>query len=126
MKTYLEILNSKRTFKKSFIIYALIKSNKIVYIGQSKNIIARITDHLRSNKIFDSWNIVENLGECCTQGELDRLENKYIRKFTPLYNKTSNPLYKRKYQSPHHIKVKRKYSQLGIVLKGKTADDYRG
>ena len=49
MKTYLEILNSKRTFKKSFIIYALIKSNKIVYIGQSKNILSRIGTHLNSD-----------------------------------------------------------------------------
>ena len=123
MKTYLEILNSKRTFKKSFIIYALIKSNKIVYIGQSKNILSRIGTHLNSDKIFDSWNIVESLGEYGTQGELDRLENKYIRKFMPVYNKASNPLYKKKYK----IKVKRNYSntQLGIVLKGKVADDYR-
>ena len=122
MKTYREILDDKRTFKKSFIIYALIRNNEIVYIGQSKQILSRISAHLASEKEFDSWSIVENLGEYCTAGELNRLEKKYIRKFIPVYNVNYNRLNKYK----REIKKLKRFenSQVGIVLKGKAADGY--
>tara|TARA_R110000796_G_scaffold82181_1_gene180505 strand:+ start:114 stop:488 length:375 start_codon:yes stop_codon:yes gene_type:complete len=123
MRTYTEILSDKRTFKESFIIYALIRNNEIVYIGQSKKILSRIGQHLQGEKEFDSWSIVENLGEYGTAGELNRLEKKYIRKFMPVYNINYNKLNKKIFK----IKVKKRYenSQVGIVLKGKAADGYR-
>jgi len=136
MKTYKEVLLSKREIKETYIIYALIKNDEIVYIGQSTNIMTRIGSHLHSEKVFDSWCIVENLGVYTTSKEVSRLEEKYIRRFLPKYNKAHNAKFQKAVsarnkllsgqQEEKYIKTSMwKRSQLGIVLKGKAADDYR-
>ena len=128
MKTKKEILLSKREFKNDYIIYALINNNEIVYIGQSKNILLRLKDHRASNKVFDSWCIVENLGTYTTSKEVNRLEEKYIRKFLPKYNKIHNTEYQKKVLDKNKAlkkldeKIRRKNiwkrSQIGIVSRG--------
>lgn len=128
MKTNKEILSSKREFKEDYIIYALINNNEIVYIGQSKNIILRLSYHRTSNKVFDSWCIVENLGTYTTSREVNRLEEKYIKKFLPKYNKIHNAEYQKKVLDRNKSlkeqeeKTRRKNiwkrSQIGIVSRG--------
>lgn len=128
MKTYKEILSSKREFKDDYLIYALIDKDEIVYVGQSKNILLRLNDHRASNKVFDSWCIVENLGTYTTSKEVNRLEEKYIRKFIPKYNKIHNPKYQKKVLDKNNAlkkldeKIRRKKiwerSQIGIVSRG--------
>ena len=128
MKTKKEILLSKREFKNDYIIYALINNNEIVYIGQSKNILLRLKDHRASNKVFDSWCIVENIGTYTTSKEVNRLEDKYIRKFLPKYNKIHNTEYQKKVLDKNKAlkkldeKIRRKNiwkrSQIGIVSRG--------
>lgn len=128
MKTKKEILSIKREFKEDYIIYALINNNEIVYIGQSKNIFLRLNDHRASNKVFDSWCVVENLGTYTTSKEVNRLEEKYIRKFLPKYNKIHNPKYQKKVLDKNKAlkkldeKIRRKNiwqrSQIGIVSRG--------
>lgn len=128
MKTYKEILSSKREFKESYLIYALIDKDEIVYIGQSTNILVRISSHLTSKKIFDSWSLVENLGIYTTSKEVNRLEEKYIKKFLPKYNKIHNTEYQKKVldknksskeqEEKARIKKMWKRSQVGIVSRG--------
>jgi len=128
MKSYEEIISSKREFKESYLIYALISNNEIVYIGQSTNILLRISTHLTSNKVFDSWSIIENLGTYTTSKEVNRLEEKYIRKFLPKYNKIHNTKYQKEVSikntssKEQEEKTRRKNiwkrSQIGIVSRG--------
>lgn len=128
MKSYEEIISSKREFKESYLIYALISNNEIVYIGQSTNILLRISTHLTSNKVFDSWSIIENLGTYTTSKEVNRLEEKYIRKFLPKYNKIHNTKYQKEVSikntssKEQEEKIRRKNiwkrSQIGIVSRG--------
>jgi len=128
MKTYKEILSSKREFKESYLIYALIDKDEIVYIGQSTNILVRISSHLTSKKIFDSWSLVENLGIYTTSKEVNRLEEKYIKKFLPKYNKIHNTEYQKKVldknksskEQEEKARIKKiwKRSQVGIVSRG--------
>jgi|GEM_PF-6135459 len=61
-------------------VYFLIKGDMVVYVGQSKNVYARIRRHLDS-KAFDKINVI-----ACEESELNRLERMYIRKFSPILN----------------------------------------
>ena len=62
-------------------IYFLKRAGKIVYIGQTKNVTARIPMH-RASKKFDE---VEKIP--CSFANLNRLERKLIKKHQPEYNK---------------------------------------
>ena len=129
MKTKKEILSSKREIKHCYIIYALISNNEIVYIGQSTNILNRLSTHLSSFKEFDSWTIIENLGDFTTSKEVNRLEAKYIRKFLPKYNKIHNKIYQKKVYNKNQkyaeiekkLRIKKLWlrSQTGIVNRKK-------
>ena len=66
-------------------IYFLIKNNEVVYVGQSKNGISRIFFHKYTKKDFDNLYFIN-----CKEKELSTLENYYITKYKPLYNKTLN------------------------------------
>ena len=76
------------------IIYFLIKEDRIVYVGKSKNGISRILTHIKSNdKDFDSYHYIQ-----VDKIEFDFLESEYIREFNPYYNiLLKNPI-------PNHIK----------------------
>jgi excisionase family DNA binding protein len=60
-------------------IYFLIKGRKVVYVGQSRNVIVRLAQHVKdSKKVFDAW-----VWFPCPRGKLSRLETVYIKKFKP-------------------------------------------
>lgn len=74
-----ELASNSFKYKNIIGVYFLIKDSKVVYIGQSINIVNRISTHA-NNHDFDSVAIIE-----CCQEELDVLESLYIFKFqTPL------------------------------------------
>lgn len=85
------------------IIYCLIKSNNIVYIGQSTEFLERLAKHNRHKRgLFDSYAIIENLGTECDYRKLLDREKYYIKMFNPKLNKAHSKNTKKK-------KRKRKY-----------------
>jgi excinuclease UvrABC nuclease subunit len=65
-------------------IYFLLQGEKIVYIGQSTNIYARVCSHItEGKKTFD------NVRVYYTNKNLDGLERKLINHYLPLYNNDS-------------------------------------
>ena len=62
------------------LIYFLIDGEEVVYVGQSSIGLQRPYSH--SDKIFNRIAILR-----CDSKELDELESKYIRKYSPKYNK---------------------------------------
>lgn len=69
-------------YKKVF-IYFLLNGNEVVYVGQTKQGIARPLSH--KDKDFNTIKILY-----CKEDELDKLEDKYIMKYRPVYNKACN------------------------------------
>lgn len=61
-------------------VYFLIKSGRIVYVGQSVQVATRIESH-KNTKDFDSFSFIT-----CDVRELDYLESFYIFKFSPPLN----------------------------------------
>jgi len=87
MQTVADILLKKRAITETcYIVYALVDRNKIVYIGQTKNVLGRLSSHIKSFKKFDSWAIVENLGVNATSRDAIIVEEEYIKRLTPKYN----------------------------------------
>lgn len=81
-----DVIEKCRPIKKEFYcIYALIKNKNIVYIGQTSNIISRLSSHLHSNKDFDSWSVIESF-DYIESDSFNKLEKKYINKFKPKLN----------------------------------------
>jgi hypothetical protein len=69
-------------------VYFLLLGENIVYVGQSTNVLTRISSHqLEGAKIFDRIFVVE-----CRQAELCHLEALYIDKFKPRYNAQIPPV----------------------------------
>lgn len=64
-------------------IYFLVLNREIVYIGQSVDILHRISRHRREGREFDSYSYL-----LCDQSKLDELEEKYIVALMPWQNKT--------------------------------------
>ena len=56
-------------------------------IGQSSSMLSRLQTHINSNKVFDSWAIVENLGEWASSEKLNSIELEYINMLKPKYNR---------------------------------------
>jgi len=76
------IVSAARSVGKMSGIYFLVDAGQIVYVGQSTDIIMRISSHLREGvKTFTSFSVIEASAE-----ELDDLEARYIAKFEPVYN----------------------------------------
>lgn len=97
-------------------IYFLIKNDEVVYIGQSINGIKRPIHHY--DKDFDYFTFV-NVRD---KNKLDELENYYITKYEPKYNKTLNKtqaiisyseFYSKYYKGK---KTKGKYSKIKEVI----------
>lgn len=65
----------------SHFLYALTKGDEIVYIGQTSNIITRLSNH-RKNKDFDNYYLRK------LNSKNNFLEAYLIFKFAPLYNKS--------------------------------------
>ena len=65
-------------------IYALYDKEVIVYIGITKDIIARIKQHKRTKKVFDNYKILKILND---RFYALKEENNLIKKHKPKYNK---------------------------------------
>lgn len=63
-------------------VYFLLQDDEIVYVGQSTNIMTRLSNHkFEATKLFSRVFVME-----CPEAHLDRLERLYIDKFKPRYN----------------------------------------
>lgn len=81
MLTEQEILDGALERHKICGIYFLIRERNIVYVGQSQDIMARLSTHANGDKLFDSFNFV-----ACDPAELSNLEAEYIVQLNPEYN----------------------------------------
>lgn len=69
-------------------IYFLFKDGECIYIGQSRQVYVRVREHRTTKgptRAFDSYSWVR-----CDIENLDRIEQWYIEKFSPIYNTTWN------------------------------------
>lgn len=69
--------------KSQSFIYFLLKESEVVYVGQTTSGLTRLYKH--RNKKYDQVKIIFYEPE-----ELDRMEDKYIKKYNPIYNKKPN------------------------------------
>lgn len=89
-----EILLKKKEYFNSICIYALIDNNEVVYIGQSSDVMGRLSSHKSSSKKFTHFAIVERIsvddidsnGTCY----VNEREMYYIKSLRPKYNKAGN------------------------------------
>ncbi len=77
-----KICNRAEMIRKQSGIYFLCKSGKVVYVGQSSNLVQRIGKHLaQGRKNFDSYHYI------IIEHNLDNVEANYIVTLQPKYNK---------------------------------------
>jgi len=62
-------------------VYFLIKSKKVIYVGQTVNVIIRVGTHATTKK-FDTWHWIP-----CPRDKLNALERIYIDAFLPPLNR---------------------------------------
>jgi hypothetical protein len=74
-----EIVSAANTWELATGVYFLIDSGKVVYVGQSVNVYARIASH--HDKVFDSFAFIP-----CDKKILDSLESVYIHTLRPALN----------------------------------------
>lgn len=67
-------------------IYFLLDGDSVVYVGQSENILARVTAHLYGRNRFNNYAYIR-----CELNELDKLESYYIAKFQPYLKNAAMP-----------------------------------
>lgn len=65
----------------AYLVYVLIDNNKIVYVGRSTNLKARLRQH-RKDKVFDRF----EYKICANHNEMKDLEALLIQQFKPKYN----------------------------------------
>ena len=76
----------KDVYPKETFVYFLLKNKEVVYVGQTINGLNRIKQHFIENKKdFDDYKTVS-----CIRAKLNELENYYIIKYQPKYNKILN------------------------------------
>jgi len=89
-----EILLKKKEYFDSVCIYALIDNNEVVYIGQSCDVMGRLSSHKASTKKFTHFSIVERISvdDVKYKGSsyVNERELYYIKSLRPKYNKTGN------------------------------------
>jgi hypothetical protein len=73
------ILKAAKPWQSFTGVYFLISNNKIVYVGQSVNVYARLNAHTHKN--FDSFTVIP-----CPKEHLNVLESLYIHMFDPPLN----------------------------------------
>lgn len=76
-----EIVLSSIPTKLSSGIYFLLRGNRVVYVGQSVDVLGRISRHRRDGRQFGAFAYIE-----CHESDMDRLERLYIRAFVPEEN----------------------------------------
>lgn len=94
MMTKEEIIAASQPYRQRSGVYFLINKGEIVYVGKSTGIDGRINAHI-SDKEFDRIFVYE-----CVDPEMSETESYYIRKFTPRYNRSQNPFFKREGYDP--------------------------
>ena len=86
-----KLICNKHQLKFNYYVYCLIHKNKIVYIGQTTNVVGRIKQHIKENtKEFDSWNVVKKVPYGVDADELLKYEKYYIKLFSAKYNVQHN------------------------------------
>lgn len=91
-------------FNQIYYVYFLLKDGNVVYVGQTDNILNRIKSH-QKNKNFNNVAYITT-----TKDKLNYLENYYIMKYEPFYNKLSTDY--RCMSSAYIIKkIREKYNQ---------------
>lgn len=87
-----EIVSKKREYFNSVCIYALIDNDEVVYIGQSSDVMGRLSAHKSSVKEFSHFSIIERIDvkEEDVSEYVNKREMYYIKKLRPKYNKTGN------------------------------------
>lgn len=78
-KDYIRIESINDTF-----VYFLLDGDEVVYVGQTRNGLSRIYAH-KKNKKFDGACVIY-----CDSLNLDYMEDFYITKYKPKYNKIDN------------------------------------
>ena len=90
-RLHYQLIWNKHQIKFNYYVYCLIHKNKIVYIGQTTNVVGRIKQHIKENtKEFDSWNVVKKLPYGVDADELLKYEKYYIKLFSAKYNVQHN------------------------------------
>ena len=62
-------------------VYFLVHESRVVYVGQSINVLLRVQDHKKSGKTFDSYAFIR-----CPQEYLDVVESLYMHLLRPELN----------------------------------------
>lgn len=62
-------------------VYFLVKDSEVIYVGQSIDVLGRISKHRREGRDFDAYTYM-----LCEKDKLDRLEATYITAFMPWLN----------------------------------------
>lgn len=75
-------------------VYFLIREREVVYVGQSLDVLNRISRHRRDGRKFDAFSYIE-----CDVADMDSLEVLYIKAFVPAENVSFGNLRERK--RPH-------------------------
>lgn len=78
-KDFIDLTNIPTTF-----IYFLVQNQNVVYVGQTTKGLSRVYEHL-SSKQFSNIYVIP-----CDKSDLDYLEDFYIFKYAPIYNKQPN------------------------------------
>jgi hypothetical protein len=63
-------------------IYHLVKEGRVLYVGQSVNVMTRVGAWLTARLEFDAWHVY-----ACAVGELNDLEREHIQRFDPPLNR---------------------------------------
>lgn len=93
-----EILAAANPRERLYGVYFLIKEGRVVYVGQSHNVAARLDAHAHTRKGFDSYTYI-----CCPAHERDLLESLYIHMLQPAYNGRQYPTIEAAKHAPYKL-----------------------
>jgi|TARA_A100001011_G_C13930921_1_gene683136 predicted GIY-YIG superfamily endonuclease len=82
-KVAFKIYQISKPLPKKHYVYVLINNNRIVYIGYTNNIFGRLDAHLKSEKKFNYYSIINKFE---TKEKALEKEKYYIKLFRPIYN----------------------------------------
>lgn len=84
-----EIRGQQRPYQPSIGVYFLFLSGRLQYVGSSRNVHVRLTNHKRAREIiWDKYALIE----CDNAVQALRLEHAYIKKLCPPMNKVLQEL----------------------------------
>jgi predicted GIY-YIG superfamily endonuclease len=85
----IDLILSKRIPKEiqTSAVYALLKSNDIVYIGKTNNVNVRVKNHIdEGRKDFDDYAVIRTFSSDSSSSKPSAFESEMIRRYVPLYN----------------------------------------